>query len=79
MRAAVQFEPNILGTGMEPRMVYFDKNTNSFDIYSIKDQESLSYPAPEKICEISDFSYVDANGQIFIVGGEVRSNSEGYL
>mmetsp|Transcript_4896 Transcript_4896/g.4147 ORF Transcript_4896/g.4147 Transcript_4896/m.4147 type:complete len:260 (+) Transcript_4896:543-1322(+) len=29
--------------------------------------------------EISEFSYMEAVGDIYIIGGEIRSNSEGYL
>ncbi|CAI2369622.1 unnamed protein product [Moneuplotes crassus] len=62
-----------------PRLVYFNKNTLEFDIYNLKTQKVDTIEFPKTEVDISQFSFIDINGKIFITGGEIRSSSEGYL
>lgn len=62
-----------------PRLVYFNKNTLEFDVYNLKTQKVNTIEFPKTEVDISQFSFIDINGEIFITGGEIRSNSEGYL
>lgn len=73
------FEPNILKWSRKIKLVTYDKNTLEFNVYDLSNQEISNLKLSHLEQEIGDFSYIDAHGQIYVIGGEIRSNSEGYL
>ena len=76
---SIKFKPSILKSDLIPSLLYFDKTSKNFEIYNCKSQEINRLQFPEMDQDISEFSYIEAAGDIFIIGGEIRSNSEGYL
>lgn len=63
----------------KPRCIFFNNTTKEFSIYNILTQETSITKLPELEHDISDFCYIDINNQIYLVGGEIRSPTDGYL
>lgn len=71
----VVFEPNILKWSRKINLVTYDKNSLAFSIYDLTNQEISSLKLSGIDKQIEDFSYINAHGQIFVIGGEILSNS----